>query len=141
MAIPFRYNLRSIFYRKQATILTLVAIALTVAVLVIVLALYQGFRITMVDSGHERNVIAMRDGSNSEGESSMSRDLARKIIALPEVAKAPSGEPLAIPELFAAISAERVGAALNKEGTKSANISVRGTSPLAMQIRKGVRIA
>jgi putative ABC transport system permease protein len=141
MAVPLRYNLRSIFYRKQATLLTLLAIALTVAVLVIVLALYQGFRITMVDSGHERNVIAMRDGSNSEGESSMTRDMARKIIAIPEIAKTPTGEPLAIPELFAAISADRVGAALNKEGTKSTNVTIRGTSPLALQIRKGVRIA
>jgi len=32
------------------------------------LALYQGFRITMIDSGYERNVIAMRKGSNSEGD-------------------------------------------------------------------------
>src|SRR5688500_17483572 len=115
MAIPFRYNLRSIFYRKQATILTLVAVGLTVAVLVIVLALYQGFRITMVDSGYERNVIAMRKGSNSEGESSMTRDFARKIIALPEVARRPSGEPLAIPECFAAINVDREGGPTNKE--------------------------
>ena len=61
MAIPLRYNLQSIFYRKQATLLTLAAVGLTVAVLVIVLALYQGFRITMVDSGYERNVIAIAD--------------------------------------------------------------------------------
>jgi ABC-type antimicrobial peptide transport system permease subunit len=140
MAIPLRYNLRSIFYRKQATILTLSAIGLTVAVLVIVLALYQGFRITMVDSGHERNVIAMRVGSNSEGESSMTRDLARKIMALPEVAKMPDGKPFATPELFAAINEERVGASGNSEGTNSTNITVRGTTPLAIQLRKGVRI-
>ena len=141
MAIPWRYNLQSIFYRKQATLLTLAAVGLTVAVLVIVLALYQGFRITMVDSGHERNIIAMRDGSNSEGESSMSRDMARKVIALPEVAKSASGEPLAIAEVFAAINVNRVGAAGNSEGAKSTNVSVRGTSPLALQIRKGVRVA
>jgi ABC-type antimicrobial peptide transport system permease subunit len=141
MAIPLRYNIRSIFYRKQATILTLTAVGLTVAVLVIVLALYQGFRITMVDSGHERNIIAMRVGSNSEGESSMTRDLARKIMALPEVAKTPGGEPLATPEMFAAINHERVGEDGNKEGANSANITVRGTTPVALQIRKGVRIA
>jgi putative ABC transport system permease protein len=141
MAIPFRYNLRSIFYRKQATLLTLVAVGLTVAVLVIVLALYQGFKITMLDSGFERNVIAMRDGSNSEGESSMSRDMARKIIALPEVARLPSGEPLAVPEVFAAISADRVGRSGNAEGSNSTNITIRGTSPLALQIRKGIRIS
>jgi putative ABC transport system permease protein len=141
MAIPIRYNLRSIFYRKRATILTLVAVGLTVAVLVIVLALYQGFRITMVDSGFERNVIAMRKGSNSEGESSMARDLARKIMSLPEVARQPSGEPLATPELYAAINVDREGSSGNSEGTNSTNVTVRGTAPLALDIRKGIRIA
>lgn len=141
MAIPFRYNLRSIFYRKRSTILTLIAVGLTVAVLVIVLALYQGFRITMADSGFERNVIVMRKGSNSEGESSMTRDAARTIAALPEVAKSPAGQPLAVAELFAAISVERVGASGNSEGSKRTNMTVRGTSPLALEVRKGIRIA
>jgi putative ABC transport system permease protein len=141
MRVPIRYNLQSIFYRKQATLLTLAAVGLTVAVLVIVLALYQGFRITMVDSGYERNVIAMRDGSNSEGESSMSRDMARKIIALPEVMKTAAGEPLAVAEAYAAINVDRVGPSGNVEGSKSTNVSVRGTSPLALQVRKGVRVA
>jgi ABC-type antimicrobial peptide transport system permease subunit len=141
MKVPFRYNLRSIFYRKRATMLTLVAVGLTVAVLVIVLALYQGFRITMIDSGFERNVIAMRKGSNSEGESSMARDLARKLVSLPEVAKLPSGEALATPELFAAINVEREGRSGNAEGSNSTNVTVRGTTPIALQIRKGVRIA
>lgn len=140
MAVPWRYNLRSVFYRRRATVLTLVAVGLTVAVLVIVLALYQGFRITMVDSGYERNVIVMRDGSNSEGESSMSRDMARRIVALPEVKKTATGEPLAIPELFAAINVEREGRSVNAEGTNSTNVTIRGTSPLALQVREHVTI-
>jgi ABC-type antimicrobial peptide transport system permease subunit len=110
-------------------------------VLVIVLALYQGFRITMIDSGYERNVIAMRKGSNSEGESSMSRELARKLLSLPEVARQQNGEPLAVPELFAAINVEREGRSGNSEGSNSTNVTVRGTSPLALQIRKGIKVA
>jgi ABC-type antimicrobial peptide transport system permease subunit len=142
MSVPFRYNLRSIFYRRQATILTLIAVGLTVAVLVIVLALYQGFRVTMIDSGHERNVIAMRKGSNSEGESSMTRDLARKLVALPEIARTAAGEPLATPECFAAINVEREGGPpKTKEDSNSTNVTVRGTTPLALQIRKGLKIA
>jgi ABC-type antimicrobial peptide transport system permease subunit len=141
MAVPLRYNLRSIFYRKQATLLTLVAIGLTVAVLVIVLALYQGFRITLVDSGFERNVIAMRKGSNSEGESSMSRDHARKIMSLPEIARTPQGDPLATPELFAAINVEREGGSGSSDDPNSTNVTVRGTTPLSLVIRKSVRIA
>ncbi len=133
MPIPLRYNLRSIFYRKTTTILTLLAIALTVCVLVIVLALHQGFLRAAERTGRPDNVICLREASTSEGESSVSLALAQKLMGLPEVDRDKDGTVLAVPEIFAGLYLDRV----NHGGT---NVSVRGTSPVALKIRDRVKI-
>lgn len=132
MKVPFRYHIRSLFYRKSTTILTLVAVGMTVAVLSIVLALQQGFELTLLTSARTDNIICMRDGATSEGESSMTRDLARKVAAIPEIEQK-DGKPLAVAEMFAAINLDRVDRG-------STNVSVRGTSDAALGIRDSVKV-
>jgi ABC-type lipoprotein release transport system permease subunit len=44
MSIPFAYNLRNLVVRKTTTIMTALGIALTVAVLLAILALVNGLR-------------------------------------------------------------------------------------------------
>ena len=44
MAVPFAYNLRNLRQRKTNTIMTALGLALTVAVLLSVLALVEGLR-------------------------------------------------------------------------------------------------
>lgn len=132
MAVPIRYHLRSLFYRKSTTLLTVVAVAMTVAVLSIVLALQQGFELTLITAARYDNIICMRDGATSEGESSMTRELARKLMAIPEIEQV-NGKPLAIAEFFAAINLDRIG-----QG--STNVSVRGTTETALAYRDMVKV-
>ncbi|MCC6671974.1 MAG: ABC transporter permease [Planctomycetes bacterium] len=133
MAVPLSYNLRSAFVRKGATALTVSAIAFSVAVLVMVLALARGFETALAGTGTDDNVIVLRSGSTSEGVSGLTRDTARILQAASFVARDPAGRPLAQPELYAAFNLSRA------DGGKT-NIPVRGTGPQGLALRSTVRI-
>ena len=49
--IPIRYNLRSIVVRKVGTLMTVLGVGLTVAVLVSILAMVHGLQNTFVVTG------------------------------------------------------------------------------------------
>ena len=51
MAIPVSYNFRNLVVRKTTTVITALGIALTVAVLLAVLALVNGLRTAFQSSG------------------------------------------------------------------------------------------
>lgn len=135
MPVPIRYNLRSIFYRKTTTALTLAAIALSIGVVSVVMAVQQGFTNAAKRAGRPDNVICMRAGATSEGESSVALDVAPKVVALPEVARDAGGLPLATPEIYLGLSLRR------DNGQGGTNVSIRGTKPIALKIRDSVKIA
>ena len=62
MSIPFAYNLRNLVVRKTTTIMTALGIALTVAVLLAILALVNGLRSTLSVSGDPLHVLVLRKG-------------------------------------------------------------------------------
>ena len=66
MAIPVAYNLRNLVVRKTTTIMTALGIALTVAVLLAMMALIGGLRATLSASGDPLQIVVMRKGSESE---------------------------------------------------------------------------
>ena len=66
MSIPLAYNLRNLVVRKTTTIMTALGIALTVAVLLAILALVNGLRSTLAVSGDPLHVLVLRKGSDSE---------------------------------------------------------------------------
>lgn len=134
VAVPLTYNLRSVFVRKGASVLTVTAIAFAVAVLVLVLALARGFEEALAGTGSDANAILLRSGATSEGVSSLTRDQAR-ILAVDEfVMRDQDGEPLAQSEVYAAFSVER------SDGGRT-NIPVRGTGPRGLAVREGLRLA
>lgn len=135
MPVPVRYHVRSLFVRRSATALTVVAIAFTVFILVLVLSLAKGFEVSLAESGREDNVIFLREAATSEGESLLARDQARLVVDRPEIARNPAdGSPFAARELFAGIN-------LEKNAGGGTNISVRGTSAAGLALRGGVRVA
>jgi hypothetical protein len=73
MAIPIAYNLRNLVVRKTTTIMTALGIALTVAVLLAVLALVDGLRTTLASSGDPLQIVVMRKGSESPPAPTASR--------------------------------------------------------------------
>lgn len=74
--VPLSYNARSLLVRGSGTILTVLGIGATVAVLAGVLALQQGFATLFTESGRDDVVVFMRPGATSEGESIFSLERA-----------------------------------------------------------------
>ncbi len=133
MKIPLIYNLRSLRARPVSTLTTAFGMALVVGVFVAMMALSNGFRAALVSTGSPDNVMVLRKGADAEMSSGLSRDAANIIGGMPFVARGTDGRPLASPETFVVISYQRLGGGL-------ANLVVRGVSPRALEVRKGVRI-
>jgi len=135
MAIPLQYNLRNLFVRRTATLMTAGGIALVVAILVLTLALASGFQQALVVTGRADNVIVTRAGSNSEVMSGLARETARILEAFPEVARLADGRPLAAAEIVVVANLVR-----RSDPQASSNITVRGADPRGLQLRPDVRI-
>ena len=134
MSIPLSYNLRNLRVRWRSTLATMIGIALVVTVFIFVRALAHGMESTYINTGDERNLIVLRKGSTAESSSQISREEARRIKYLDGVARDEHGEPLASAEIIVLILLDRVGG-----GT--ANVLVRGVSPVALALRPQIRIA
>ena len=128
MKIPFHYHTRSLFRRGWATLLTITAIGCSVAVLAVMLGLAHGFERSLGNTGQSDNLIVLRQGAGTEGESYLGRDQAQIIASLPGVARSAEDLPLAGPETYAAV-------ALNRVGGGTTNVPFRGVSVLGPQIQ------
>jgi putative ABC transport system permease protein len=134
MAIPLAYNIRNLVVRKTTTIMTALGIALTVAVLLAILAMVNGLRTTLASSGDPQRIIVMRKGAESEIVSLFNRELFQDIKFKPGIARGQDGQPLASLELVTVIN---LSASEGQEGT---NVTVRGVLPAGIEMRKNVRI-
>ena len=135
MAIPVAYNLRNLVVRKTTTIMTALGIALTVAVLLAILALVNGLRTTFASTGDPLQVIVMRKGSESEIVSNFTRTQFQDLKFKPGIATGKDGQPLASLEMVTVINLSSVETG---EGT---NVTVRGLQPAGIEMRHGINIA
>jgi len=133
MALPLSYNVRSLFVRGRVTLLAIGGIALVVAALVVLFAMANGFRLALRATGSPDNAIVTQRGSNSELTSGFSREYAQVLMADERVMPGPGGAPLASPEMV-------VVASLRRKDGMDVNVTVRGTTPAAFDVRTGVRI-
>jgi putative ABC transport system permease protein len=136
MALPLSYNIRNIAVRWQVTALAVGGIALVVAVLLVLTAMANGFRVALRATGSTQNAIVTQRGSTAELTSGMSRDTANTILVDSRVARDGQGRPLASPEIVVVASLPRRGATDAAE----VNVTVRGVSPMAFQVRQGLKI-
>jgi putative ABC transport system permease protein len=134
MTIPLSYNLRNLAVRKTTTVMTALGIALTVSVLLAVMALVEGLRQAFSSSGDPLNVLVLRKIAQSELTSNFQRTLFGDLRFKPGIARTASGEPMASLEMVTVIVLNTAEA-----GTAS-NINLRGMSPAGIQIRQGVRL-
>lgn len=134
MKIPVKYNLRSLRVRWVGTLMTTVGIALTVAIVVTMMALVNGLDSTFVDTGQPNQLIVIREGSLAEVNSYFNRDVFQTIRLLPGVATNSAGEPLAVGEIIVVINHPRITG-------ETTNVSFRGTSELGFELRPELRIA
>jgi putative ABC transport system permease protein len=135
MAIPVAYNLRNLIVRKTTTIMTALGVALTVAVLLAVLALVNGLRATLASSGDPLQIVVMRKGSESEVVSNFTRTQFQDLKFKPGIATGANGQPLASLEVVTVINLSSTDTG---EGT---NMTVRGLQPSGIELRRGVKLA
>jgi putative ABC transport system permease protein len=119
--------------RKGTAAMTAMGIAMVVAVFVMTMAIAQGFRGALVASGSNENAILLRKGATSETVSAVLRPQLSIIEALPQIARARDGHPLASPELVVIISLPR------QSDNKPANVPLRGVGPRAFEIRNTLK--
>jgi putative ABC transport system permease protein len=140
MLVPLRYTFRSLFVRKSATVLTLLGLASTVAVLAGVLALRAGFTTLFSSAGRDDVAIFMRPGAMSENQSFFRRDLGDRLIkTLPEIAKGSGpegGAPLASMVCASAARLRKHGGS----GRDETNVPIRGVQPELFAIYDQVKL-
>jgi ABC-type lipoprotein release transport system permease subunit len=120
MAIPIKYNLRNLVVRRTTTLMTALSITLTVMVFVLLMALAQGLETSLTVTGQPLNILIMREGSQSEATSSVTRDSLQVIKYLDGIAKTEKGEPWVSPEEIILINLPRRG---QEQGS---NVTIRG---------------
>lgn len=126
-------NLRSILERSGSSLVIIVGIAGSVAVMVSLLAMAEGLSSTISSTGEEDRVIILRDGSNSELSSGVAMTEIDTVSSSPGI-KSIDGEPMIAGELFAIID-------LKKKGAEStSNLPIRGVQPASFKIRPEVEI-
>jgi putative ABC transport system permease protein len=135
MAIPISYNLRNLAVRKTTTIMTAFGIAVTVAVLLAILALVNGLETAFAASGHPLNVLVMRKGSTSELASNFTRAAYQELKVKPGIARSRSGGPLASLEMVTVITLP------SETSPDGANVTLRGLSPEGIEMRDQLKMA
>jgi len=127
--VPLSYNLRSIMVRRSATLLTMLGIGATVAIVSGIIALETGFRWMYAGAGREDIAVFLRPGANSEGDSQFSYDRGLKLIkSMPEI-KAGSNGPVAAMEAYLAVLLPPVRGGLT-------NVPLRGVQPMTFEMRR-----
>lgn len=134
MAIPISYNIRNLVVRKTTTIMTALGIALTVAVLLAVLALVEGLRTAFESTGDPLQILVMRKGSTSELNSNFTRAQYQDLKFIPGIAKDKTGQPMSSLEMVTVIIMENPD-----KGTES-NITVRGIQGAGIEMRRGLKL-
>jgi putative ABC transport system permease protein len=132
--IPLAYSWKNLWARKLTTLLTAAGMALVVYVFATVLMLSEGLKHTLVATGSPANVMVIRRGSETEVQSSVSRDEAAVIESLPGIASGASGRPAVSKEALVLMVLPK------RDSGKRSNITIRGVSPAGLALRPQVRI-
>lgn len=129
--VPLSYNLRSLLVRRSATLLTVLGIGATVAVLAGVLALQQGFATLFEENGRDDVVVFLRQGSTNEGDSVFSLERAQILMkTLPDIERPVDGQPLVSAEMYLAVRRRKI------DGGET-NVPVRGVQQGTFRILGG----
>jgi putative ABC transport system permease protein len=129
-----KVGIATIPQRLGSSSVIIVGIAGVVGVLVALLAMAEGFRQTLAQTGDENTAIIMRGGATAELNSGVSRDDATLIEQLPGILKDEQGKPIASPELVVVANIPK------KTNATDANVEIRGVGAQAFALRPNVRI-
>ncbi|MGJ4727663.1 ABC transporter permease [Luteimonas sp. SDU101] len=119
--------------RLGASSVVVIGIAGVVGVLVALLAMAEGYRHTVSNSGSEDTAIVLRGGSSAELMSVMSRDAITAIERAPQIARDAEGRPLASAEIVVSANVVR------KDG-EDGSVTLRGVSDMAWAVRPDLQL-
>ncbi len=134
MAIPLKYNVGNLMSRKVSSLMTVLGIGIVIAVMVAMMALYNGVNQALVSSGSKENMIVLREGAQTEATSWVTREKYRILRGLEGIDKASDGEPLISPELVIIFKLPR------RDNPTGSNVNVRGVTPKALELRPYIKI-
>ena len=134
MALPFAYNWRNLVVRRTTTAMTALGIALTVAVLLAVVALVGGLHRAFEATGNPLHVLVMRKGSESELSSNFTREMYQDLKFRPGIARSASGDPKASLEMVTVVNLARI------DSPEGMNVTLRGLSPTGVEMREGLKL-
>jgi putative ABC transport system permease protein len=133
MAIPVSYNLRNLVVRKTTTIITALGLALTVAVLLAVLALVNGLRTAFQSSGDPLQILVMRKGATAELSSAVTREVFQDLKSMPGIAR-DGDQPEASLEMVTVINLPSV------DSPTGMNVTLRGILPVGIKMRDDLKL-
>ena len=134
MALPLHYNIRNVLIRWRATAATILGVALVVAVYVLVQSLAAGLEKSSRNTGDERNIMIVRQGSTAESSSQITRDQYRVLRDLPEVARDARGLPLISADVIVLVNLPR------RSNAGESHVLIRGVSPRGIELRPQVSL-
>jgi ABC-type antimicrobial peptide transport system permease subunit len=114
--------------------LTILGIGLVVFVFAGSMMLTEGLKTTMVATGHDENVIAIRKASQTEVQSIVYYSQANILRTRPEIAVGIDGSPLITNELYVLIGLK------SRRGNDEAHVVVRGITDMSMVLRPNVKL-
>jgi putative ABC transport system permease protein len=129
-----RVGIATIPQRLGASSVIIIGIAGVVGVLVALLAMGEGFRQTLAQTGDTETAIIMRGGATAELSSGIARDDATLIEQLAGILKDAQGKPIASPELVVVANIPK------KTNATDANVEIRGVGEQAFALRPNVKI-
>jgi ABC-type lipoprotein release transport system permease subunit len=133
MAIPLKYNLRSLLVRRVSTAMTIGGIALVVVVFVIVMAMVAGLDAAIEEAGSPDNMVVLRRGATTETVSGFSIAQFEALKYLAAIRRTPAGDPYASPEL-------PVQALMARLDGHRDNVVLRGVQPIALMVHDQVHV-
>jgi putative ABC transport system permease protein len=134
VALPISYNIRNVRVRWQVTLLSIIGIALVVAVFTVLMSMSEGFAQALRSTGRTDNAIVVQRGSASELTSGVPLEQGNQIVVDQRVARGSDGQPLASWEWVIVISLPKT-----TDGQPT-NVSIRAVQPRTFQVRGGVKL-
>ena len=134
MALPISYNVRNVRSRWKVSLLAVIGIGLVVTVFVALMAMRTGFTLALRSTGVAENAMVVQRGSASELTSWVPLDHRNKIVVDSRVAVGADGRPMASPEIVV------VGAMPRRSDGLQTNVTIRGVTPKAFEVRGGIEI-
>jgi putative ABC transport system permease protein len=127
-------NLRNVPQRLGASLVIVIGIAGVVAVLVALLAMAEGFRLTLAQTGSRDVAIVMRSGANNELSSFFDREQGLVVTQAPGIRRDAQGRPMASMERYLLTKL------VNRKNHEPSNVPIRGVDPIAFQLRPKLHI-